>query len=115
MNIDNLFVYGTLAPGRPNEHILEKIGGSWEEGSVTGKLYQEGWGAEMGYPAIILDMTGEDVEGFVFSSDKLSTYWDELDKFEGEAYKRVVVKVKLKDKTKIDAYIYSLKKQEENA
>ena len=41
--INNLFVYGTLAPGRPNEHILQDIGGTWKEGSVTGKLHQEGW------------------------------------------------------------------------
>ncbi len=32
-----------------------------------------------------------------------------LDAFEGEAYRRVVVKVKLKDGCKIDAYIYTLR------
>jgi gamma-glutamylcyclotransferase (GGCT)/AIG2-like uncharacterized protein YtfP len=32
-----LFVYGTLGPGRPNAHVLEGIGGSWQEGHV-GKL-----------------------------------------------------------------------------
>ncbi|HSE41878.1 MAG TPA: gamma-glutamylcyclotransferase, partial [Acidobacteriota bacterium] len=40
-----LFVYGTLAPGRPNEHILGQIGGSFEPATVIGTLYQEGWGA----------------------------------------------------------------------
>ena len=30
--IQRLFVYGTLAPGRPNEHVLSEIGGSWEAG-----------------------------------------------------------------------------------
>lgn len=25
--MESLFVYGTLGPGRPNAHILEKIGG----------------------------------------------------------------------------------------
>ena len=28
--IQRLFVYGTLALGRPNEHVLRKIGGTWE-------------------------------------------------------------------------------------
>ena len=36
----NLFVYGTLAPGEPNEHILKDVEGVWLEASVTGKLYQ---------------------------------------------------------------------------
>ncbi len=41
---NKLFVYGTPGPGRPNEHILGKIGGSWEKASVTGTLHPEGWG-----------------------------------------------------------------------
>jgi len=59
--INKLFVYGTLGPDRPNEHILRNIGGSWEESSVTGKLHQEYWGATMGYPAIVLDKDGDTV------------------------------------------------------
>ena len=54
-----LFVYGTLGPGRPNEHVLSAIGGTWEEASVNGFLMPRGWGAEMGYPGIVLDDTGE--------------------------------------------------------
>jgi gamma-glutamylcyclotransferase (GGCT)/AIG2-like uncharacterized protein YtfP len=41
--IERLFVYGTLAPGRPNEHVLSEIGGTWEAAIVTGTLRQEGW------------------------------------------------------------------------
>ena len=109
MNINNLFVYGTLAPGRPNEHILKKLEGTWQKGSVTGILHQEGWGAAMGYPAITLDENGNDVEGFLFSSDDLSRYWEELDEFEGSAYERVIVNVSLENKSTIEAYIYTLK------
>ena len=43
--VDRLFVYGTLAPGRPNEHILADVAGEWEPASVTGRLLEEGWGA----------------------------------------------------------------------
>ncbi len=109
MAINNLFVYGTLAPGRPNEHILKKIEGTWQKGSVTGILHQEGWGAAMGYPAITLDENGNEVEGFLFSSDDLSSYWEELDEFEGSAYERVIVNVSLENKSTIEAYIYTLK------
>jgi gamma-glutamylcyclotransferase (GGCT)/AIG2-like uncharacterized protein YtfP len=107
--VDRLFVYGTLGPGRPNEHVLQAIGGSWQTGSVTGKLYQQGWGAAMGYPAIVLDNGGEEVAGFLFSSEHLSSHWPQLDAFEGEAYRRVITAVKLEDRSIVDAYIYVLK------
>ena len=42
--IERLFVYGTLAPGRPKEHVLADIEGSWEAATVTGTLRQAGWG-----------------------------------------------------------------------
>ncbi len=87
--IERLFVYGTLGPGRPNEHVLSSIGGSWEIVVIFGTLRQEGWGAAMGYPGIDLDEHGAEVEGFLFTSEKLSGYWGALDEFEGEAYKRV--------------------------
>ena len=82
---EQLFVYGTLGPGRPNEHVLGAIGGTWEPAAVTGTLRQEGWGAAMGYPGIDLDEQSNEVEGFLFSSENLSCHWAALDKFEGEA------------------------------
>lgn len=38
----SLFVYGTLGPGRPNAHIMENIGGSWQQGYVLGNLREAG-------------------------------------------------------------------------
>ena len=107
--IEKLFVYGTLGPGRPNEHVLDGIGGSWETANVSGTLREEGWGAEMGYPGIDLDEHGGEVEGFLFTSENLSGQWVSLDAFEGEVYRRVLAKVKLKDGCKVDAYIYTLR------
>ena len=49
--MDHLFVYGTLGPGRPNEHVMQKIGGAWEAASLKGCLIQAGWGADMGFQA----------------------------------------------------------------
>ena len=97
-------------PGHPNEHILQDIGGTWDKGSITGKLHQKGWGAAMGYPAIELDKNDEEVEGFLFSSNSLFEHWDELDAFVGKAYERVITRVKLADNTNVEAYIYSLMK-----
>ena len=107
--IEKLFVYGTLGPGRPNEHVLNEIGGSWEPASVKGILRKEGWGEEMGYPGIDLDEHGWEVEGFLFTSENLSAHWENLDAFEGEDYHRVPVKVKLKDENIVDAFIYTLR------
>ena len=106
--IERLFVYGTLAPGRPNEHVLSAIGGSWDAASVTGSLRQEGWGAAMGYPGIDLDEHGDEVQGFLFSSEKLSDHWAKLDAFEGKSYERVLTVVKLMGNRTVDAYIYTL-------
>ena len=88
---------------------MNAIGGSWETATVTGKLRQEGWGAEMGYPGIDLDEHGGEVEGFLCTSENLASHWDALDAFEGEAYERVLAKIKRNDGTTIDAYIYRLR------
>ncbi len=109
--IERLFVYGTLAPGRPNEHVLGKIEDSWEAATVTGTLRQEGWGTEMGYPGIGLDEPGDQISGFLFSSEKLSDHWANLDEFEGKAYERVLTVVKLTDNRTVDAYIYALREK----
>jgi gamma-glutamylcyclotransferase (GGCT)/AIG2-like uncharacterized protein YtfP len=104
-----LFVYGTLAPGRPNEHVLADVPGEWEPATVMGTLLQEGWGAAVGYPGIVLDKRGGEVRGVLFSSESLAEHWARLDEFEGEGYERVLTTVKLKDGTAVDAYIYRLR------
>jgi len=104
-----LFVYGTLGLGRLNEHILKKIGGSFEKASVIGILHNEGWGADMGYPGLTIDSEGGKIEGFLFSSDNLTENWSELDGFEGEAYERLLTKVKLKNGTTVEAFVYTIK------
>ena len=108
---NKLFVYGTLGPGRENEHILANIGGSFEGASVRGTLHQIGWGAAMGYPGIMLNNNGDKVEGYLFSSDNIEDHWSELDEFEGEAYERVLTMVELHNKTLVEAFIYTLKRE----
>ncbi len=105
---NRLFVYGSLAPGQPNGHVLANVPGRWEPATVTGSLRQEGWGAAMGYPGIVLDPAGAAVEGFVFSSGHLPAHWARLDAFEGEGYDRVLAPVQLGNGTTVDACIYVL-------
>ena len=104
-----LFVYGTLAPDQPNQHVLSQIGGKWVPASVRGRLQEAGWGAEIGYPAIVLDEGADPVAGYVFVSEDLGEHWDELDAFEGEEYERVTTFVQLRDDKTVDAFIYVLR------
>ena len=106
---ERLFVYGTLGPGRPNEHVLDAVGGFWKTATVKGTLRDEGWGAELGYPGIELSEDGAEVEGFLFISDNLPDHWAALDKFEGEAYKRVQAEVNCEDGSVAVAHIYTLR------
>ena len=92
-SIRRLAVYGTLAPGRPNHHQLSGLSGRWVEGTVRGQLLEEGWGAEVGYPGIVLDRDGPTVGVQLFESSDLPDHWTRLDEFEGSAYRRTVTTV----------------------
>lgn len=106
--MEKLFVYGTLAPGRANHNVVENIPGQWEAATLRGKLLHEGWGSTLGFPGVIPSDEGDEVEGFVLSSNHLSEYWPMLDEFEGEGYNRVPVLVKSRNGEKIEAYVYVL-------
>lgn len=107
--LEKLFVYGTLGPERPNEHILSNMGGSFETASIKGLLKEEGWAAKMGYPGIVLDPQGDVIDGFIFSSEHLAVHWERLDKFEGDAYQRVLAEVIASNGKSIRANVYVLR------
>lgn len=103
-----LFVYGTLAPGQPNEHVLAPLAGIWQPATVRGHLTQLGWGADLGYPALVPAADGEAIRGLLFSSPALAAFWPTLDEFEGEQYARVLVKAALDEGGVVEAYVYAL-------
>lgn len=100
-----LATYGTLAPGRVNEHQLAALEGTWRQGRVTGRLVDAGWGAKLGCPGLILDPAGQAVEVQLFDSPALPDHWPRLDAFEGDGYRRVVTRVRTADGD-LDAWIY---------
>jgi gamma-glutamylcyclotransferase (GGCT)/AIG2-like uncharacterized protein YtfP len=100
-----LAVYGTLAPGKPNHHKLDGLGGDWGDGTIRGRLINKGWAAEGGYPALILDPEADDIDVQVFSSRDLPAHWARLDAFEGEDYRRVAVDVAI-GAANVEAWIY---------
>jgi gamma-glutamylcyclotransferase (GGCT)/AIG2-like uncharacterized protein YtfP len=89
-----LATYGTLAPGRPNHHQLDGLDGRWFEGQVCGTLVESGWGAHLGYPALILDFEASAINVHVFESVDLPAHWSRLDEFEGPGYRRVATQVR---------------------
>ena len=100
-----LATYGTLGPGKPNHHHVSMIDGNWSSGSVRGFLYEAGWGADLGYPGIVLDPTGPEVAVDLLESDLLSEHLERLDEFEGPGYDRVLTQVQTPSGV-VDAYIY---------
>lgn len=113
--MERLFIYGTLAPGRPNHHHMADIPGEWRAATLRGTLHDEGWGATQGYPAIIPDPAGVAVEGFVFSSTELTDHWTRLDAFEGEAYERIAVQVEFVEGGRTEAFVYALRARSREA
>ncbi|MEO0767722.1 MAG: gamma-glutamylcyclotransferase family protein [Pseudomonadota bacterium] len=103
----SLATYGTLAPGRANAHQLKDLQGQWSRGHVHGHLKEAGWGAQMGYPGLILDPQGDAVEVHLFQSADLPAHWARLDAFEGAGYVRVAVSVET-ESGPIPAHIYAL-------
>jgi len=105
---ERLFVYGSLAPGRANAHVLADVPGTWAPATVRGTRIERGWGAAIGFPGIVLSAEGDEVHGFVFSSPDLASHWARLDAFEGDGYVRVLVTATLANGETVEAHVYAL-------
>ncbi len=106
MNRDcRLATYGSLAPGRPNHHQLSELRGHWRAGFVRGNLVAQGWGAALGFPALVLADEGDKVDVQMFESADLHEHWPRLDAFEGNEYRRVAVEVETADGS-LEAWIF---------
>ena len=100
-----LATYGSLSPGEINHNQLSSLKGRWLKGTVHGKMMNAGWGDAMGFPGLILDSTGPEVNVNIFESDELPQHWFRLDEFEGPEYRRVLTQVLTPGGT-IEAHIY---------
>jgi gamma-glutamylcyclotransferase (GGCT)/AIG2-like uncharacterized protein YtfP len=100
-----LAVYGTLAPGQANHGAVADLRGSWTGGVVHGHLHPTGWGVTYGFPALAWHPDASAVTVQLLTSPDLPAAWDRLDRFEGEAYQRILVPVTT-DTGRIIANIY---------
>lgn len=83
-----LAVYGTLAPGQPNEHLLKDILGDWNDGEVDGNIIME---EGLPYFEWVL---GSKIAVKIFHSQELPKHFEKIDKFEGRSYARIWVPIR---------------------
>lgn len=106
---ESLFVYGTLCPGRENEEVLSCVGGEYEEATIRGIHYPDGWLEGFPYPGVTLDEQGEAIPGFIFTSPDLWQHWGRLDAFEGDHYERVRTIASTRDGRETPVFVYAIK------
>jgi gamma-glutamylcyclotransferase (GGCT)/AIG2-like uncharacterized protein YtfP len=109
-----LATYGSLAPGRPNHHHVAALRGRWLAGKVHGRLLEAGWGASLGFPAMVLDPAGPTIDVQVLESADLPAHWSRLDDFEGPGYERVRTTVRTPEGA-VEACLYVLTLPGENS
>ena len=108
-SVPRLFVYGTLAPGKLNHHVVEDLGGDWCAAQLRGRLHASGWGADHGCPGLVLDDSGELVSGHLLHSELLPEHWARLDAFEGSEYERIRTTVSTGTGEVLEAFVYVLR------
>lgn len=102
-----LIVYGSLAPGGTNHHVVVGLAGTWRSGWITGGLLEVGWGAEHGYPALRWDPAGERIAAHLLESSELPGFWSRLDAFEGDGYRRILVPFLGEDGSCVAGQVYA--------
>ena len=105
---EHLIVYGSLSPGAPNHDRLTVLGGTWEPGWVEGRRETTGWGAELGFPALRWQPGGSRVAAHLLRSRELPGHWAWLDRFEGEAYRRILVPFYGEGGLRAVGYVYAV-------
>lgn len=106
VTIDRLAVYGTLAPGESNHHVVESLTGRWRPAVVRGHRFEAVWRGMEGYPGFVPDPTAPEIDILIFESPELQSFWPTLDEFEGTGYQRRSVEVRLESGQTVTAQVY---------
>lgn len=101
-----LATYGSLRPGESNHWVVSRLRGDWVTATVTGWVFEIGWGPAEGWLGFIADPSAPVVTLHVLQSNDLAKRWQEIDDFEGEGYRRRIIEVTLSDGSTIPAQIY---------
>src|SRR3990172_8794843 len=88
-----LVVYGTLAPGAPNESILKNIDGVWQDCQIKGEIK-----IHNGLKHFKWNINADEIDTKMFISKSLPEKLPSIDKFEGSKYHRILISVKVEDR-----------------
>jgi gamma-glutamylcyclotransferase (GGCT)/AIG2-like uncharacterized protein YtfP len=83
---ERLVIYGTLAPGRANHKVIEDLRGSYSDCRVHGRISEVD-----GLPYFTWAPSADSLGAHLFCSKQLPEKWDDLDRFEGDGYKRRLI------------------------
>ena len=89
---ERLVIYGTLAPGKPNHNVIEDLSGVYCGCSVHGRISEVD-----GLPYFTWAPSEASLAAQLFSSRQLPDKWDDLDRFEGDGYKRRLIPATVDD------------------
>jgi gamma-glutamylcyclotransferase (GGCT)/AIG2-like uncharacterized protein YtfP len=98
-----LIVYGTLAPGGMYHYLLADLPGVWERCVIRGYM-REYWG----FMAFQYDEKGPEHQAWLLTSPALPEMFPELDAFEGEPYRRLIIPARV-GLRRVLAHIYERK------
>jgi len=87
-----LAVYGSLQPGEQHHDLVEDLP-VVARGALAGRVTDLD-----GYPVLRLDPAADRVDVVVLAGAALSDRWEELDRFEGPAYRRDLVIVEVDER-----------------
>ena len=87
---ERLIVYGTLVPGGMYHYLLADLPGIWERCVIQGRM-----GEYWGFMAFQYDAAGPEHAAWLFTSKALPQKFPELDAFEGEPYRRIIIPARL--------------------
>jgi gamma-glutamylcyclotransferase (GGCT)/AIG2-like uncharacterized protein YtfP len=95
-----LIVYGTLAPGAPNERLLKDIVGTWQDCKIRGEIIQR-----HGLKYFKWNLNAGEIDAKIFVSRFLPEKLSTIDRFEGKDYHRILIPAKVEERLVI-ANIY---------
>jgi len=98
---NRLVVYGSLAPGEANHHVVAGLNGSWRPCVITGTI-----SLHDGYRIFRWEKNGPRIDAQLLISSELPSHWQTLDEFEGADYRRVVIPAEL-DGKRVVANVYT--------
>lgn len=102
-----LAIYGTLAPGRENHHVVASITPqSWNAATLHARLIQDACDDQ--FPGVIIDPCAPTIPVSVLESPQLPKHWERLDRFEGPAYRRTLAPINLDRGAIVAACVYEI-------